>query len=645
MVRDVAQVVLWGLHADSGLLKYYIYICDVIAVAVASFFYPMRKILLFIVMCLPIVSGARGRDLESARGIAYDFMNSRVVTKSSEATLNMVYDGQGSSVTRSVSQMPAYYVFDNETGPGFVIVSGDDAVQPILGYSDVSDFRVDGMPSNLRWWLEIMKSQINSVRSSGTATSDRRTSPGTPEVLYETAKWDQWEPFSSYCPSMMYNGQEYVSVTGCGPTAMAIVLRSKQYPSRGSGATDEYVTPTNGMTVPSRTLGEEYDWDNMPLTSPYYHDWTDEQCDQVARLMADIGAAAKVDYGIANGNDSGTSIYNTDVVPALTKYFGFDKSAYIQERGYLSDREWYSALKNEISINGPMIYRGQSSEGGHMFVLDGYDSNDYFHVNWGWSGSGDGYYSLSAMNPGDQGAGSFDGGYNQLQAAVFNLIPDEGGETPMQIGFYCFENEYDTYRGIHVKEFDPITGYPSLVNIGAIWNMGSVTCYGLTTRLVVVDDDMNVVRVLWEYMYDYGLPPTYYYYFYDEPLADYGYIDFGYSLIAQYYDPNNNEWKMIRANKETGGIDRIYLAEKYTIEESTSFRYDNSTGMVRLKTKDGVEVRCIGDFGEIVVEETGENVFVINTRGLDAGVYTIVLTKGIEYKELRFVVGSKQEDK
>ena len=604
----------------------------------------MKRILSFLLIFLPLWVVARERDVEQARIIAYEFMNSKVTTKSSAARLKMVYDGEDGLMTRSSCQQPSYYVFNNESGPGFVIISGDDAVQTILGYSDKYNFKAGKMPSNLRWWLENMKYQISAVRKSGMATADNRTSPGEPEVLYETAKWDQWKPFCIQCPTMMYNGQEYFAVTGCGPTAIAIVLRSKQYPSRGSGVTDEYVTPTNNMTVPSRILGEEYDWDNMPLTSPYKHDWTDEQCTQVARLMADIGAAAKVDYGIVNGNDTGTTIYNQDVIPALTKFFGYDKGAYFLERGFYSDKEWYCSLKNEIKTNGPIIYRGQSSEGGHVFVLDGYDSNDYFHVNWGWSGSSDGYYSLSAMNPGEQGAGSFEGGYNQMQGAVFNLIPDEGGITPMQIGFYNFDNEYDTYRGIHVKEYDYTTGFPSLVNLGGIWNMGSESCYNLETRLVVVDEQMNVTRVLWSHVYDYELLPTYYYYFYNVPLSDYGHIDFGYSLIVQYYDQNENVWKMIKANKD-GGVDRIDLADRYTIEESTSFKYDNANGRIILRTKDGVGVRCFGDEGEVFVEEAGENVFVIRRSFLEQGTYVITLTKGIEYKELRFIVGTEQEDK
>lgn len=600
----------------------------------------MKKLLLLLLISIPFVSGARERDVDTARDIAYNFLESKALTKSSSISLGLVYSGAGMPQTRSVGSAPSFYVFDNEIGPGFVIVSGDDAVQQILAYSYDSNFKADNIPSNLSWWLDTMNSQVENLRKINAVASDSAILPGTDEVLYETAKWDQSSPFSNQCPTMMYNGKLQQTLTGCGPTAIAIALRYKQYPANGTGITPEYITYQDKLVVSARELGQEYLWDEMPLYSPYKKAWTDVQKEQVARLIADIGAAAQVEYGL-----SATSISGYDVAPALTEYFGFDKSAFLAERDYYTDKDWFPIIKQEIRDNGPVIYSGSSAYSGHMFVLDGYDSKDYFHVNWGWSGSNDGYYSLSAMNPGkpESGPGSTAhvNGYNRSHDAVINLIPDKGGKETMQITFYNVSNNDGTFKGLSINEYDPVSGLPSDLNVGAVRNRGWDTCVGLKIRLAVVDRDMNARKVLWETTINELRYANYVSYPHVQ-VTDYGNIDFGYKLIAQYYDPNEDEWKKIRADRSARGVESISLADEYSIEESTVFRYDNSTRTITLKTKDGVEVRCFREGLDCAVEDKGDKTFVIETASLEAGAYTIGLSKASEYHELRFVAGTKR---
>ena len=599
----------------------------------------MKKLILFLLICVPFFSGARERNVQFAKEIAYNFLESRVRTKSSNVSLGLVYSGTGSPQTRSAESLPSFYVFDNEIGPGFVIVSGDDAVQQILAYSFDSNFNADNIPSNLAWWLDTMNSQVENLRKTGEVASDAGLIPGVEAVLYETAKWDQGSPYNAQCPTFMSNGKMYGTLTGCGPTAIAIVLRSRQHPRSGTGTIPEYVTYQEKITVPARELGQEYLWNEMPLRSPAT--WTDLQKEQVARLIADIGAAAQVEYGA-----SATSISSHDVVPSLTQFFGYDKSAYLAERNYYTDKDWLPIIKQELKDNGPVIYSGSSNTSGHMFVLDGYDSNGYFHVNWGWSGSSDGYYSLSAMNPGnpESGPGSVahSNGYNRYHDAVINLIPDKGGEAAMEIMFYIVTNSDGSFKGLSVNEYDQTTGLPSSVNVGGILNSGSDSCLDLKIRLAVTDRDMNVHKVLWEKTID-NLPSGHYMSYPNVPLSDYGTIGFGYLLIAQYFDPNENEWRKIRANRASRGVESIALAEEYSIEESTSFRYENSTRTIKLTTKKGVEVRCFRDGVDYVVEDKGNQTFVIETASLEAGIYTVGLAKDSEYHELRFVIGTKKE--
>ena len=263
-----------------------------------------KVFLLIILSLVQTMLGAKERSVETARDIAYDFMTSRVQTKSSVIDLRMVYDGEAVA-TRSSGDAPALYVFDNSAGPGFVIVSGDDASIPVLGYSDSFNFSSEGMPSNLRWWLNTMSSQIKDLRSLNAPALSRTARVGTDVVRYETALWDQGYPYYNNCP--IYSGQR--SVTGCGPTAIAIAMRYREWPDAGVGTIPGYTTESYGLRVSARKLGTAYDWKNMPLTDGASGSWSSAQMAQVARLMADIGAATEADY-----SPEGTGIYD-DIVP------------------------------------------------------------------------------------------------------------------------------------------------------------------------------------------------------------------------------------------------------------------------------------------------------------------------------------------
>lgn len=385
----------------------------------------------FFILLLSLFSSlavqAEVRTLEQARDIAYDFMESRVMTKASSLNLEMVYDGE-EILTRS-ALTPAYYVFNNESGPGFVIISGEDSVCPVLGFSDSHNFKADRMPSNLRWWLRHVKRQVTAAREAGLSGAVRTASVGRDVVKYETALWDQTKPYNAQCPM---DGKER-SVTGCGPTAIAIAMRYREWPASGKGSIPDYeVDVYDGnyeyvigtKSFPGRTLGQEYDWKNMPLTdgAATASNWNTYQKEQVARLMADIGAAAKADYSF-----EGTGIYDEDVPPALKTYFGYEsvdvkfKEDWYTNKVLYSDSQWLQMAKDELE-NGPAVFAGSDDAGGgHMFVLDGYTDSDYFSVNWGWGGYSNGYYKLNALEPADQGVGANMGSYNDYQSLIVNF--------------------------------------------------------------------------------------------------------------------------------------------------------------------------------------------------------------------------------
>lgn len=394
-----------------------------------------KVFLLYVLLLLPCVVSAEVRSVNEARELAYDFMESRMKTKSSSINLSMVYSGEDIMTKSSLD--PAYYVFNNESGPGFVVISGDDSALPVLGFSDSQNFKKDGMPANLRWWFRYMGRQVNAAREAGLPAADRRADVGTDVIKYETALWDQGEPYNNQCPK---DGRER-SVTGCGPTAIAIAMRWREWPAAGTGTIPAYEVPvynsdytdiTGYKDFPGRTLGDPYDWDNMPLSDGYYGNWTSAQEDQVARLMADIGAATYADYSA-----EGTGIWDEDVPPAMKAYFGYDQSMDVKFRqnwdtgkDQYTKSQWYKMVKDELE-NGPAIYAGADYEGsmGHMFILAGYTTNDYYYLNWGWGGIANGYYTLEALTPDEQGYGANElGSYHDWVSLMVNFKKDSSFE-------------------------------------------------------------------------------------------------------------------------------------------------------------------------------------------------------------------------
>ena len=578
-----------------------------------------KFILLQIVLLLPVLALAEERSLDKARDIAYDFMVSRVQTKSSVIDLKMVYNGESSLARTSSNSAPAYYVFNNESGPGFVIVSGDDAALPVLGYSDSFNFSSEGMPDNLRWWLETMRSQVMDLRNSGAEPYSRTAAVGNDVVRYETALWDQGKPYYNACP--MYGGS--YCATGCGPTAIAITMRYWEWPDAGVGTIPSYKTESYNIRVSSRTLGTPYDWKNMPLTDGAYANWTSDQENQVSRLMADIGAATEADYGDETG------IYDDMVPIALSKYMKYDKSMYVAWRDYYSSAEWTSLIRNEI-VRGPVIYAGSDDVAGHMFVLDGCTSEDYYHVNWGWGGVANGYYVLTAMNPDEQGMGANElGTYNKYQSAIINVKPDEGGQTLDIIRYYT---EGDGYNGLMSKVIEIEAGKTYTIDSGYYVNFGNET-YDGTIRIVVVGSDATVRQVVYEE--NLSLEAGYMAYFPETPLRVESILP-GDVLIAQFYNNGTGEWDMVKGNSDEGVIESISLTEA-TIEQSTTLKYIHESRTFVLTVKDGVSVNCTsGEGAKIPVVRNSDGSYTVSVSGLASGRYYMDLSKGEEFKRLTF---------
>ena len=286
------------------------------------------------------------------------------------------------------------YVF-NRGAEGFLIASADDCMPPLLGYSDSGSFDMENASPEFKWWLSQYASEVDAFFRSNDARnfvySATRSDRATISPLLST-EWNQGYPYNIYCPSDA-GGR---SVTGCVATAMAQVIKYHGYPSRGSGS--------HSYTWKDQTL--EYDYANAyfdygNMLDVYYDNSGQTQIEAVANLMYACGVGVDMNY---SSRESGAS--DVSVLKALKDYFNYAPDMRSLAREYFSNEEWNEIVYSELNARRPVLYRGSSDEGGHMFVCDGYEDG-YFHINWGWGGYCDGWFLLSALNPDGQGIGGY----------------------------------------------------------------------------------------------------------------------------------------------------------------------------------------------------------------------------------------------
>lgn len=359
-----------------------------------------------------------------------------------------------------------YYVYENANGEGWVMVAANDVVSPILAYSNTGTFRTDNQPVNVRTWLGKYDKFIKKIEADGAAQDEEvaaewsalkkgvRKAKGDAVVgpLVKTT-WDQDDPYWNLCPG----SGSTKAYTGCVATAMAQVMNYWQWPVKGTGSrTYQPMDPNSDTGAKSKRYGQQsanfgnttYDWTNMK--DSYSGSYTDAQATAVATLMYHCGVATDMMYG--NDDDGGSGTYTVNygdwdwaddegecAQNALANFFGYKKSTltgymrdgYIdKESGYKyydswTDAAWTAMVKEELDKKHPIMYGGASDEGGHSFICDGYDDSNYFHFNWGWSGSNDGYYKLSSLKPGSGGAGGGGYDFSEDQDVLIGIVPDK----------------------------------------------------------------------------------------------------------------------------------------------------------------------------------------------------------------------------
>lgn len=309
-----------------------------------------------------------------------------------------------------------YYLFTSDDDKSFVIVSGDDRLNPIVGYS-FSNCSGE-MPPALAEWLIEYSSYVDDVRA-GKITPSRTTATGTNiEPMLKTS-WNQSAPYNKYCPEV--SGQR--TPTGCTATATAQVMRFHEWPA----------TPKKDITWESNITGEKeeikltsrtYNWSLM--LNHYRNGYTTEQADAVAQLMVDVGKAIKSSYGL-NGTGS-SDIYAAE---ALVKVFDYSPQIKIANRSEYTCDEFIALIRENLEARQPLVHcgHGQSYAAGHAFVCDGIDQNNLLHIDWGWDGAYNGYFDIGSMAPGGTGIGGGQERYNVGQSIITNIRPRTASES------------------------------------------------------------------------------------------------------------------------------------------------------------------------------------------------------------------------
>ena len=344
--------------------------------------------------------------------------------RSTSATLTQSVDSH--AITGESNEAPTFHILTGADGKGFVIVSGEETENPIIGYSFDGTINTDEMSTGMVDYLTDIDAQVKALRKSNAANPQKAaarsamqkaadyeynaTSMGNIVKNLNTAPWGQHGPFNNLCKTT--DGQ--TALTGCGPTAFAILCYYYKWPASGVG------TVTHQGTGENMELGHTYDYASM--LHNYSSGYTTEQADAVALLMRDLGWANQVGYGT-----SSTSFYETG--QHMVDHFRFKSERPVDHGASLAvvrstlgnDTQWKTYIKNCLDAGYPIPYASttnKSNSARHIYILDGYTDNDYYHFNWGWSGSGNGWFTLDNMVPDDYS------NYSNSHKAYFNLIPD-----------------------------------------------------------------------------------------------------------------------------------------------------------------------------------------------------------------------------
>ena len=345
---------------------------------------------------------------------------------------------------------PDYYAFDIGDNQGYILIAGDDNVAPVLGWATEGRFQADSLPSNLQAHLRHLQDEIAAGRKQplGLTVEPEAKATSEQEVVLNTARWGQDLPYNRYCPMQ----KDMYCLTGCLATAASIIMRYHKHPVQAVNGVSSYY----GQPVEYTPLL----WKYMPNSIPFLSD----SQEQVAALMWQFGANSNLTYSTRE-----TSGRLDSALVALRHNFDYSQEARLLLEQAYTTQQWDQLIHAEIDAERPVLYGGQALlnevQYGHAFVIDGYQGEDYYHVNWGWNGQSNGFFRLHALEV-------FGLNYDRNQAMIIGIKPAEASDQPVTELCYvewtlqsATHDSYQTELALFNAGSHPFTGEIALAKV------------------------------------------------------------------------------------------------------------------------------------------------------------------------------------
>ncbi len=419
----------------------------------------MRRILLCAaVLFAAIQLSASPVDVRTAQAEAQNFVQQKLYGGKLRAPISGEMKLAHAEMNSKMLDRAVYYIFNSSNG--YVIVSGDDRAERILGYGD-RPLDINTIPCNMKAWLATYKEQIEYLQAHEgmRVETPSMMAPSLRIASVEpllTALWDQEAPYWNQC---VISGNQ--CLTGCPATSAAMVFHYWKYPDFETPQVPGYrctlstsswggSTYVNVAALPPVT----FDWDNM--LDRYTSGYNTAQANAVATLMRYVGQAERMEYGTSAAGGSGVNADSVSLIADAFKFFGYDEetvrvvkktSSYSGGTTLYTDAEWAQLIQTELAEERPIVFcaiAGGFFGGGHAFNVDGYDATtNKYHINFGWSGDSNNFYALNAFN----GGGSV---FNQYQQMVIGIQPPIKAprlkSDKSELSMECFKNNTATSR-------------------------------------------------------------------------------------------------------------------------------------------------------------------------------------------------------
>lgn len=536
----------------------------------------MKKIIILVALLFAAANlMAEPIGEQRARQIASEFFSQCATRAAGDITLEWAGDNiSESSATGNALNSSLMYIYNRGTNGGFVVVAGDSNVAPIIAYSLDSTLDTDNMAEATKAILDAWCCQVASARKAAkpiSGTTMRAATRANDAMLYETALWDQSEPYNREAP--IIDGSR--SLTGCAATAMSILCYYHRWPENGVGTTPSY-SYSDGYhthTIESNTLGRKYDYDNMLMN--YKNGYTNTQGNAVAALMKDMGTSLKMMY-----TPTASSAYADDVVYAFATYFGYSKGIKLAYGNSYTTEEWQNIIRENIRQYGPTFFAGTGEPGGHAFIVDGFDEGDQFHFNFGWSGNGNGYWRLPEID------------FYASQSAILYLEPDKNGTSTYRddiVLIPLYNGDEQVYDGIKSLNTSYSTGSSFQCLLGGFQNNGISTFDG-KIKLVLCDKNDTWKQEM------FTLPTTLEsgYFSYYRPYVTCTInvsLEEGDRLRIYYKSNNATEWQWARSsNRATVNDEVLVKASPEDMADGLSIKYNSGSDTISFTSKHAAHI-------------------------------------------------------